>query len=179
MVAVTPQQLPRQDTQCSSFTWRRRLGQQATGELKGQSCFVAKCHCLQSDHCYRLGLPLKTASFRAFGDFLSWGQRKGSLSQQTDSFAVRFLAPKCLPWKQSVHMALGSLGNAIWHRDPATVAPARISEGQGCRKVASANGGGKKQEGDGSEWLKAGLEGVLCFTDEGQLLPPNSSSHLY
>lgn len=46
-------------------------------------------------------------------------------------------------------------------------------------KVASADSGGEPQEEDGSEWLKAGLEGVPCFFDEGQLPPQNSSSHQY
>lgn len=76
-------------------------------------------------------------------------------------------------------MVLSSSGNATWHHDPAAAASARFSEMQGHPKAASADSGGEPQEEDGSEWLKAGLEGVPYFIDGGQLPPQNSSSHPY
>lgn len=182
-MAVATLLLPTRDVQSSSLILRRELGLQwATAEPTRQSSFVARWTAWNLTTAVGWASCWKFPPSGCLGIFCHRGSSRGSFHNQQISFAVTFLAPKGLLWKQKVASCLWETACGIqqfkWsylvHDFDARSKifwKARGSQGCSCGQLGEAVQGRR----DGSRRQKSGLDRTLSFVNEGLLRPPNSS----
>lgn len=187
-MAVATLLLPTRDVQSSSLILRRELGLQwATAEPTRQSSFVARWTAWNLTTAVGWASCWKFPPSGCLGIFCHRGSSRGSFHNQQISFAVTFLAPKGLLWKQKVASCLWEIARGIqqfkWSylvhdfdaRSSKIFWKARGSQGCSCGQLGEAvqgrRDGGKSQ--DLTE-LCLSLMRVYC---DPKTLPTPVSSH--